>query len=552
MFMRKAVLILVFLALAAGLTACGTKERYGEIIQITDSEITIKTGTYQEPTHSETSSKKEADTDSPRSGGHFTADGNAETFPLSEDVDTSGLAGNNLVHLTFTGNRVASIEVLHPEQAKKTQEKVSKAKSATASGIYIVDNREKTAVNQSFDSSSSDVSSVLVKNGGILELREGRLTKSGNTSSSAASKRYGLNSVLLVTGNSRASVKNTTFHSSALGGHAVFVAGQETKVSLSNFKLYTTENSSNGLNIAHGGSVTASSGKISTKGAYSAPISIHQGGGNLKIRNTTVKSAGSNSPCIYSGGSITCTEVDGNATGSQIATVRGGGSLNLKDCLLQGAGKNGVMLYNFDKKKKSSTQSADADANTGDKEKPANDTPDVRAVFKATDSKLTTTSKGPMFYVTNTKAEVTLKDTTLYFSSGILANVSANTQENWGPAGKNGGDLILKGAHQVLKGDIKCDAISRVSLVLTQNSRFKGAVNHNGKAKVAAVSLDKTSTWSVAADSYVTELKNRDYSCRNIRSNGHNVYYDAEESANRWLKGDSISLPGGGKLMPLN
>ena len=201
---------------------------------------------------------------------------------------------------------------------------------------------------------------------------------------------------------------------------------------------------------------------------------------------------------------------------------------------------------------KSSTQSADADANTGDKEKPANDTPDVRAVFKATDSKLTTTSKGPMFYVTNTKAEVTLKDTTLYFSSGILANVSANTQENWGPAGKNGGDLILKGAHQVLKGDIKCDAISRVSLVLTQNSRFKGAVNHNGKAKVAAVSLDKTSTWSVAADSYVTELKNRDYSCRNIRSNGHNVYYDAEESANRWLKGDSISLPGGGKLMPLN
>lgn len=550
MVMRKAVLILFFLVLAAGLAACGTKERYGEIVQISSSEITIKTGSYQEPKISDSSSKKESDTGSPRSGGRFTPDGNAETFLLSEDVDTGGLVGNNLVRLTFTGNRVASIEVLQPG---KNQVKASKAKSATASGIYIVDNREKTSVNQSFDSSNSDVSAVLVKNGGTLELREGRLTKSGNTSNSIASRRYGLNAVLLVSGSSRASVKNTTFHSSALGGNAVFVSGKESKVSLSNFKLYTTENSSKGLNAAYGGSITASSGKISTRGSYSTPLAIYKGGGSLKIRDTIVKSAGPKSPCIYSGGSITCTDVDGNATGSQIATVKGNSQLFLNSCLLQGAGKNGIMLYNNDGKDKGSSQTTAAanSADAAEKGKPENTSPDARAVFKATDSKLTTTSKGPMFYITNTKAAVTLRDTPLYFSSGILANISGNTRENWGTAGKNGGDLILKGIHQTLKGDIKCDAISRVSLVLTQNSRFKGAINHNGRAKQASVSLDKSSSWSVAADSYVTELKNSDSSCRNIHSNGHNVYYDADESANRWLKGSSVSLPGGGKLIPL-
>lgn len=535
MVIRKAVLILFFLLLAVGLAACGMKERYGEIVQIIDNEITIKTGTYQEPEISESSSKKETDTSSPRSGGRFMADGNVETFPLSADVDTSGLVKNNLVLLTFTGDQVVSIEVLQPEQAKNKEIKASKAKSATASGVYIVDNREKISVNQSFDSSSADVSSVLVKNNGTLDLREGRLTKSGNTSSSVASRRYGLNSVLLVSENSRASVKNTTFHSSAVGGTAVFVVGSETKASLSNFKLYTTERSSKGLNAAYGGSITASSGKISTKGAYSAPIGIYKGGGNLKVHNTTVKSIGEKSPCIYSDGSITCTEVNGNASSSPIAIVKGNSRLILKTCLLQGAGKNGIMLYNHDEADRASVEVSDK----------------TRSVFKATNSKLTTTSKGPMFSVTNTNAFVTLKNTTLYFSSGVLANVSGNTKENWGVMGKNGGNLTLKGIHQTLKGDIKCDAISRISLVLTQNSRFKGAINHNDKAGHTAVSLDKTSSWSITGDSYVTELKNGDSSCRNIHSNGHNIYYDADNSANGWLKGNSVSLPGGGTLTPL-
>lgn len=546
MFRKKAALLLIVLAACTGLAACSDNVIYGKITHISSSEITVQTGSYQKPVSPDqesgtVSENQENENQGGASGskkgnhpaessaeanGGFTPDGDAAAYTLSEDVDTGNLTEGELVKLTFTGKLVSSIETLQEKSILGTSPKKG---DVSPSAAYTIRHQEKTLVNQDFDSSEPDISAVLVADQGTLELREGRLTKSGNTTSQANSSAYGLNSILLACGGSSVSIKNTTFHSSAAGSNAVFAAGKGTKIRLAKFKINTTESLSCGLHAVCGGTIVASNGKITTKGAKCAPVYASGEDNVIKVRNTTLRASGKGSPCIYSAGTVTCTNTSGSAASSQIAIVEGDSKITLKDCILQGAGNHGILL------RQSSTEQ----------------TATEEAVLKAADSKLTTTSKGPMFYITNTKASSVLENSSLYFSSGILAKVSGKGTDSAKSSEKSGGDFTLKGIGQVFKGDIICDAASSVSLVLTDRSSLKGAVNHSGKAKSASVSLDQSSFWSVSADSYVTELMNQKASCSNILSNGNTIYYDAGNSSNKWLGGKTVALPGGGKLTPV-
>ena len=89
-----------------------------------------------------------------------------------------------------------------------------------------------------------------------------------------------------------------------------------------------------------------------------------------------------------------------------------------------------------------------------------------------------------------------------------------------------------------------------MNLALRDKTYFKGALNPDQKAKAVTVSLDKDAVWEVTGTSYITSLTDADPSLKNIHSNGNNIYYDAKDSANTWLKGETKTLPGGGKLMP--
>lgn len=154
-----------------------------------------------------------------------------------------------------------------------------------------------------------------------------------------------------------------------------------------------------------------------------------------------------------------------------------------------------------------------------------------------------------MFYVTNTKAETTLINTSLEFSSDVLVNVAGNETNNWGTPGSNGGEYTLTAANQTLEGAVQCDEISTVLINLTDDSSYKGAVNTEKTAKSAGVNMDSTSTWELTADSYLETFTNEQGDCSNIQSNGFNIYYNAQSNA--WLNGQTIELAGGGKLMPM-
>ena len=404
----------------------------------------------------------------------------------------------------------------------------SETGSIELAGVFTVDGTSGTSDGEEIASSSADENTVLVKNGGSLILENGTLDKTGDTSSTDESNFYAVNAVFAAAGGSTAEISDTVLTSSAEGSNAIFATGEDSTVTADNVTIHTTGNSSRGLDATYGGTVNATNVDITTQGAHCAPIATDRGEGTITVNTGTVFAAGDGSPCIYSTGDITVNSLTGTAAGSQAAVVEGKNSITMTDTDLIGAGENGIMLY----------QSTSGDAAEG------------TARFEAADSRLTTTSDGPMIYVTNTQAEAFFENTELVFTSGVLANVAGNETNNWDTPGSNGGQFTLTGINQVFEGDVTCDEISTFALSLTQGSTFTGAVNTENTAQAAAVSLDADSAWTLTGDSYVTVLTNADETCANIVSGGHNLYYDADAAGNEWLGAQTIALAGGGSLMP--
>jgi hypothetical protein len=71
-------------------------------------------------------------------------------------------------------------------------------------------------------------------------------------------------------------------------------------------------------------------------------------------------------------------------------------------------------------------------------------------------------------------------------------------------------------------------------------SVFDGEIANT--AESLTLTLGRSNSWSVTADSILTALTDADTSLSNINSNGHTVTYDSTTSANSWLIGKTIAL----------
>lgn len=389
-----------------------------------------------------------------------------------------------------------------PAQLKPPENLISSEETGSIQleGFYTVDGTADTRDSGNLESTDKNQNTVLVKNKGNLILSNAILHKSGNTSDTDESNSYALNSIFAAVGGSSATISDTSLESSANGSTAVFASGSDSNITISDSTILTTGTDSSGLGTSHGGSITASNVAVNTEGA--------------------------NSPGIYSGGTISATHMTGIAANSQCAVVEGSNSITLTDSTLTGGGENGVMLY----------QTAPRDASTG------------TTIFTASDSIISTTSDAPLFYITNTNAEITLSNTSLQFSSGILLQASGNNTK-WGTEGANSGNVILRTANQVLTGAVTCDNISLVSLFLTDSSAYSGVIDAENTGNVT-ICPDSSSIWNVTGDSYVSAITNDEHSLSFLHSNGYTVYYDAANSLNEWLSGNTVALSGGGVLTP--
>nr|MCR5607023.1 hypothetical protein [Treponema sp.] len=396
---------------------------------------------------------------------------------------------------------------------------------------YIVDGKSskdmQTLKSKDLESSNADESVLLAKNGGKIAFINGKLRKlSGDVTNVGQSNFYGLNAAVVASSASSIVLQNAEIESSAEGANAVFATGKGSLINASNIKIRTSADSSRGLDATYGASITAKNVDIATKGAHCAAFATDRGEGSIFVDGGVARTEGEGSPVIYSTGNITVKNIEGNASTSEIAVIEGKNSISIDNCKLSGAGSQGIMLY----------QSFSGDANIG------------TSVFTAKNCNLSTSSKGPFFYVTNTKAKIDISNSDINYGSNVLIKSSGNNSERgWGKVGANGGELTFIASNQKLSGDIICDGISSISLFFNDGTDYTGTINASSGA--VDLSLSKKASVTLTADSYVDLLSDDNKKFTNINSNGYTLYYNKDSVGNKALKGKTYKLPGGGKLV---
>lgn len=397
--------------------------------------------------------------------------------------------------------------------------------TAIGTAVYSATNSVGTLTDKTYTATKANESGVKVSKGGSLSLTNGTVTKTGDSTAVETSNFTGLNAGILVENSGQLTLNDAIVTTDAEGSNAIVSTGDGSKVIIDGIVIKTSKDSSRGLHATYNGTIVATDVNIYTKGAHSGALTTDRGEGTVTVTGGTLLTEGEGSPGIYSTGNITATNITSTAKGSEAAVIEGKNAITLVDSILSGAKKWGVMIY----------QSFSGDAGTG------------TGTFTMTGGSLSA-AVGPLFYATNTSGVINLNQVELSQVSGVLIQADGNNQ--WGTKGSNGANLVVTANHQVLSGNINADAISTVKMTLKNNSALTGGINSDHTAKFMALTLDESSSWNVSADSYISTLTDADADLSNIIDNGHNVYYDAAQSANSWLEEKTYTLSGGGKLMP--
>lgn len=386
--------------------------------------------------------------------------------------------------------------------------------SVEKTGSIEIDGTTET-LKDSYTTSEADKSVILVENSGNLTIDGATVSKTGGDSSNTEnSEFYGVNSGILVTENSTATIKNATISTNAKGSNAVFSTGSNSKISISDSTITTTgSGSARGLDATYGGYIEADNVKIATQGGSCATLATDRGEGTVIANNSNLETNGSGSPVIYSTGNISITNTKETANGSQMVVIEGKNSATVTDSNLNASGKGnrgdtdqaGIMIYQ--------SMSGDAGEGTG--------------TFTSKKSTLTIQSNSeyyktaPMFFVTNTDAVINLNSCKLSYGSNVL--LSSKGTSEWGKDGSNGGNVTLNAEDQTLEGNIEIDKISTLTMNLS-NSSYKGTINKDNTAKQITLKLDKNSSITLTGDSYITSLEDSDSSYSNINFNGYKLY----------------------------
>jgi hypothetical protein len=376
-----------------------------------------------------------------------------------------------------------------------------------------------------YAASQADQNALLIKNGANVTVLHSNISKLGNTTSIKGSRLNGQNAVVTVI-NSNASLEGCVLHSQADGSAALFAVGEQGKIKAHNSNIRTAGLWAPGIAVSKAGKAEANNVNIGTTGARSAAVSAAGGKSSVTVTQSTLSTGGAESPIVYSGGDVSLSEVRGGTGVSDLVVVEGSNAAHLEYADLTGGGSEGVLLFRQLKER-----------------------PDANHVsrFSAKHCTLRHAGAGPMFFVTNTNGRIYAEMTGLQHEGDVLAKVAAG---KWGAEGNNGGNLVFMGNQQSMSGNFDVDALSTLTIDLQNESHWYGTVNKERTAKEVKVGLDAKSTWNMTDDAYVTVFTDADSTLANVTGNGHHLYYDASQTANQWLGGRTIALPGGGTITP--
>ena len=376
---------------------------------------------------------------------------------------------------------------------------------------------------QTYASSAADQSALLISTPEEVSISNPTVTKSGDSDGGDNCNFYGLNAAVLVKDGTATTISGGSVVSDASGANGVFcyggnggqngASGDGTTLTIRDTAITTTGDGSGGIMTTGGGVTSAQNLTITTSGQSSAPIRTDRGGGTVTVDGGSYTSNGLGSPSVYSTADITIFNAALTSNLSEGVCIEGKNSITLRECNLTANNTrcNGnatfldtIMIYQ--------SMSGDADSGT--------------SVFTMTGGTLTSKS-GHIFHVTNTNAVIALEDVTVVNEDedDVLLSVCSD--------GWSGADNIatLNASAQTLHGAVLVGDDSTLTLNLSDESDFTGYIDGNitnasgatvsTEVGTVSVTLDNSSTWTLTADSYITEFHG---DTANVISNGYTLY----------------------------
>ena len=394
--------------------------------------------------------------------------------------------------------------------------------SLNDTGSIIVDSKSLNETKGKYHADSNDENAVLVKNGGHLKLSDSVVYKTASAMiPSDDANYYGANSAILLNTNGTLDMSNVIVTTDCDLSHGIFVSNADaasgvysqssgengkitvkgtTKANIKDVKITTSGDSSKGIDAAFDGAIDADNLQIDTDGQNSPAIATGPGNGQVHVKNSQIntdvsKDNGIDSPLIYSTGNITVENTKGTSYASQIAYIDGNNSIELINCDLAG--------YGYDNPEDNSANNDSCGVFIYQ----STDKGDGKSLFKAKDSKLSIFSNSsqynevPMIRVTNTGCVIDLESTEFDFNGKTFLEVSGQNQ--WGTNGSNGGVVELKTNGEKIDGDVVVDNISSLDWDM-KGTEFEGIIDSAGNV---TVNVGDDSTWTLAGDSFVSDLK---------------------------------------------
>lgn len=375
-------------------------------------------------------------------------------------------------------------------------------------------NENQTYTDKTYTSNGDDENALRIDGAEVLLEGVSIEKLAGKTSNTENGDFYGQNAGLLALNGAQVTINNSNVKTTAQNGNGIFSYGEKTVVTINDSTIVTMKNNSGGIQTTGGGTTYANNLTVTTSGNSSAAIRSDRGGGTVVVDGGKYVSNGSGSPAIYSTADITVKNAVLEATGSEAVVVEGKNSVTLENVSLTGSmGKNykgddtenihNIMIY----------QSMSGDAEVG------------HSSFDMKNGSIVS-KKGDMFYVTNTSCTISLENVDLELSNENLFVISGNSNNRgWGTAGKNGGKVVAVAKNQELKGLIVVDEISSLDLTMSEKTTFKGAINKDKNNGNVSVKIDSSSSWTLTADSHVSEL---DAEKESIDTNGYKLYVNGK------------------------
>ncbi|MCR4834661.1 MAG: hypothetical protein K5900_13960 [Butyrivibrio sp.] len=481
--MKKKTVLAILMTSAIALSACGE-----------GGSSTSYSGNNASSTIEASSELDSAEGASNDQATDIQTDGNKDTTASSADSDESGDSSSE-------GEKKQKGK--GSKSGKKSEDSSTSSEGTLAytlsdgeeieGGTYTAENEDESAIGAADDTVATITGATINK-------------ISGDATSADTSSFEGVNAAVRVYGNATVTIEDCEITSDAENATGVFAYDGGT-IYISDSTVDVTGGGAGGIQVAGGGTLYAEN--LTVTSASKAAIRSDRGGGTLVVTGGTYTSTGSSGcPAIYSTAEITVSDAECVSENSRAVIIEGKNSVTLENCTLsgndqstkEGSIKANVLLY----------QSSSGDAEDG------------TSVFTMNGGTMTSNS-GAMFYCTNTSSVINLSDASFELSdTGEFLIVSAG---RWGSDGSNGGNCVLNAEEQTIEGTITVDDISSLEMNLEQ-SDYTGAINSSGQAGTVVVNLSDDSSWTLTADSYISEFEG---DLDNVNTNGYHLYVDGVE-----------------------